>query len=426
MPSILPRLRSWFALAALGLTVGASFAACTPTTDLDEVDDESVEETESNLSTAARRERLTHVRDVARKRGLTNPVLVAGIANAETRLSHCWSELTWACKGPWSADCNGPVAAGASDGACWERQGGLGMFQFDAGDYDDTIAREGSRVLSVDGNIDAAIDFIVAMVRDTSLVGGVSTDAQAIAWMNGATVGSSRYDTWLRVVVTHYNGCRQGQCSIFWDRYDSYDTATREVLSEVGASFFTQDATKPVAPIEVDWGRETDGTYLLRAIAPTSVATIEYTLDGFSLAKGVKKDDPATTTIEKNYPAKADVTQQGVGRRLEVIGRDAAGATVARGVASVDVTTGAGVFIRQIDGDTFEIGLERAPSSVAAIEVKVDGKYVLVDEVSGAKRSTRKAVRYTFSQLGTRDFAVTTFGSDGAVRGTLNRSFALD
>jgi hypothetical protein len=51
---------------------------------------------------------------------------------------------------------------------------------------------------------------------------------------------------------------------------------------------------------------------------------------------------------------------------------------------------------------------------------------VLVDEVSGAKRSTRKAVRYTFSQLGTRDFAVTTFGSDGAVRGTLNRSFALD
>jgi hypothetical protein len=426
MPSILPRLRSWLALSALGLTLAGSFAACTPTTDLDEVDDESADTTESNLSTAARRERLKHVRDVARKRGLTNPVLVAGIANAETRLSHCWSELTWACKGPWSADCNGPVAAGASDGACWEREGGLGMFQFDAGTYDDTIAREGSRVLSVDGNIDAAIDFVVAMVRDTSLVGGVSTDAQAIAWMNGATVGSSRYDTWLRVVVTHYNGCRQGQCSIFWDRYDSYDTATREVLSEVGAAFFAQDAAKPVAPIEVDWGRESDGTYLLRAIAPTSVASIEYTLDGFTLAKGVKKDDPTTATTEKNYPAKADVTKPGESRRLEVIGRDAAGATVARGVASVDVTTGAGVFIRQIDGDTFEIGLERAPSGVAAIEVTVDGTYVLVDEVSGAKRSTRKAVRHSFTELGARDFAVTTFGTDGAVRGTLRRNFALD
>ena len=79
-----------------------------------------------------------------------NAYLLAGIAYAETGLAHCWSEATWACKGPNSSDCGGgPVIAGAGDGPCSAQQGGLGMFQFDAGTYSQTLKAYGSDVLTV-------------------------------------------------------------------------------------------------------------------------------------------------------------------------------------------------------------------------------------------------------------------------------------
>ena len=33
------------------------------------------------------------------------------IATHESGLAQCWSEATWACQGPWSADCGGSAAA---------------------------------------------------------------------------------------------------------------------------------------------------------------------------------------------------------------------------------------------------------------------------------------------------------------------------
>src|ERR1044071_4805380 len=95
--------------------------ACTP------LDEGSADErsTEQQLSGAARQPRSAAIRDVAASRGLTNGVLLAGIAQVETGLSHCWSEATWACKGPTSSFCGGPVIAGASDGPCSSQQGGL-------------------------------------------------------------------------------------------------------------------------------------------------------------------------------------------------------------------------------------------------------------------------------------------------------------
>jgi hypothetical protein len=72
----------------------------------------------------------------------------------------------------------------------------------------------------------------------------------------------------------------------------------------------------------------------------------------------------------------------------------------------------------------YEISLERPPAGVAAIEVRADN-YLLVDSVSGAARSTRLAVRYTFTQLGPRRFRVTTFNADGSVRGSLERTLTL-
>src|SRR5689334_8810926 len=85
----------------------------------------------SDLSASQRLTRATHIRDAAARRGITNGVLLAGIADSETGMAQCWSEATWACRGPTSPDCGGgPVIAGSGDGACSLRRGGLGMFQF--------------------------------------------------------------------------------------------------------------------------------------------------------------------------------------------------------------------------------------------------------------------------------------------------------
>jgi len=103
-----------------------SIPACTPST-------ADVADHDSALSGAARRPRSEAIRDVGASRGMLNGVLLAGIAQVETGLSHCWSEATWACQGPFSSYCGGPVIAGAGDGPCSDQQGGLGMFQFDTG-----------------------------------------------------------------------------------------------------------------------------------------------------------------------------------------------------------------------------------------------------------------------------------------------------
>ena len=92
------------------------------------------------------------IRDTAALAGLNNSVLLAGIAEVETTLAHCWSDAPWACKGPASASCGGgPVLAGSADGACSLERGGLGMFQFDGGIYSQTVDEYGDEVLTLEG-----------------------------------------------------------------------------------------------------------------------------------------------------------------------------------------------------------------------------------------------------------------------------------
>src|SRR5439155_456410 len=118
------------------------------------------------ISSAAKVARYTVIRDAATARGIGNAFLLAGIANDETNLAMCWSEATWACQGPGSPDCGGgPVIAGAADGPCSAEQGGLGMFQFDAGTYADTIAKYSGDVLTVAGQTSHAIDYATWMVK---------------------------------------------------------------------------------------------------------------------------------------------------------------------------------------------------------------------------------------------------------------------
>ena len=193
---------------------------------------------ESALTSAERRVRAAQIRDAAAANGITQGWLLAGIADAETRMSHCWSELTWACQGPASADCGGgPVVAGAGDGPCSIRQGGLGMFQFDAGTFEDTLRREGDRVLSIAGNVAAAVDFTPSMVIRSTYVSGVDNRDQAIEWMNGVRIGNGRWDAWIRTVTHYYNGCRPSY-SCFSSRYAHYRDNTTGVYDEMGADFW--------------------------------------------------------------------------------------------------------------------------------------------------------------------------------------------
>jgi len=89
---------------------------------------------------AAKRARLVVIRDTSAERGLSNAALLAGIAESETHVAHCWSDATYACPGPDSPSCNGPIIAGSADGPCSAMQGGLGMFQLDAGTCSGSLA----------------------------------------------------------------------------------------------------------------------------------------------------------------------------------------------------------------------------------------------------------------------------------------------
>lgn len=172
--------------------------------------------------------------------GMTNGVLLAGIAQVETGLSHCWSEATWACQGPSSTFCGGPVIAGSADGPCSSQQGGLGMFQFDGGTYAQTIARDGAEVLELDGNIRHAVDFVAARVQEE--VPGVDSQQQALDWLNGITVqaGEPRFEQWIAIVSCRYNGCCG--CST---QEAKYRNATLDATGEFEPGFWGQIVEPP-------------------------------------------------------------------------------------------------------------------------------------------------------------------------------------
>jgi hypothetical protein len=228
---------AWAALAAL---IAVCSSACTAPAEPASSERGEVAVGISLLTASERRVRAGQIRDAAFAHGMTQGYLLAGIADAETNMSHCWSELSWACQGPASPDCGGgPVVAGAGDGPCEMQQGGLGMFQFDAGTYDDTLRREGDRILTIDGNVAAAVDFVVAMLVRSVYIDGVDDAAQAIVWSNGVRPDNERWDPWIRTVTHYYNGCTPtASC---WDsRYAYYGDTTRALFDEMGAAFWNE------------------------------------------------------------------------------------------------------------------------------------------------------------------------------------------
>jgi hypothetical protein len=192
-----------------------------------------------HLSTAAKQPRYAQIRDAARARGIGNAYLLAGIANDETGLAMCWSEATWACQGPSSPDCGGgPVIAGAADGPCSARQGGLGMFQFDAGTFTDTIDHYGSDVLTIAGQTAHAIDYATWMVKISAYTTDAETDDKARAWLDRFDPNNAALvDQWISTVVRYYNGCQPGW-SCWNARYRTYSDGLRLAIDEPGGLAF--------------------------------------------------------------------------------------------------------------------------------------------------------------------------------------------
>jgi hypothetical protein len=210
------------------------------------------------LSAAVELSRLTAIRDVAASVGLDNGVLLAGIAQSETNLSHCWSEATWACKGPSSPSCGGgPVIAGASDGACSLQQGGLGMFQFDGGTFSQTLDRDGEDILLLEGNITHAVEFVQEGV--IAKIPGVNENGAALDWLNSIPMeaGDPVMEAWASFIVCRYNGCCGTGATCTKRRRDYRDNAIN-FYNQYGADFWA--ASTPPAPDDEMPEEEEQGT----------------------------------------------------------------------------------------------------------------------------------------------------------------------
>jgi hypothetical protein len=186
---------------------------------------------------AAQRERLAVIRDTAAGMGITSAALIAGIAVSETRLAHCWSEATYACMGPDSPSCGGPVIAGSADGPCAAMQGGLGLFQLDAGTWADTLARYGDAILTVEGNTAQAVSFAIdQVVRD---IPGATGWIAAADWINGVPLaaGDPVMAQWAQLLACRYNGCCAAS-ALCAPRAGGYRDHALEVYRELGEAFW--------------------------------------------------------------------------------------------------------------------------------------------------------------------------------------------
>lgn len=186
---------------------------------------------------ATKRDRLALIRETAAQMGLYNAALLGGIAVSETNLAHCWSEATYACQGPDSPSCGGPIIAGSADGPCAAMQGGLGLFQFDAGTWADTVATYGDAILTESGNTAQAVSFVVDQVVQG--VPGVTGWLAAVDWMNHVPLaaGDPVTEQWSHLIACRYNGCcaASAVCS---ERANGYRDHAIDLYQALGGAFW--------------------------------------------------------------------------------------------------------------------------------------------------------------------------------------------
>ncbi|QSQ19447.1 hypothetical protein JY651_29500 [Pyxidicoccus parkwayensis] len=231
------------------LTLALGLGACQPTEDTPEADTALAEQSQSQISATVMRQRSDLIKAVlAAEPRVDNPLLWAGIANTETGMAFCYGELSpYECPGPYSSDCNGPIVAGYWDGACSARAGGLGMFQFDyPGTYDDTLRVYGTGILTVQGSITRAVQYVIDMAWNSPYTPYFPTWQDNYNWLNNIRVGGPSWDLWLGVLARHYNGKEWGTSE--WAAVKAkYDAGTRAMLNLYGESYW-YGTTPPPPP----------------------------------------------------------------------------------------------------------------------------------------------------------------------------------
>ncbi|HEX4421302.1 MAG TPA: hypothetical protein VH165_25480 [Kofleriaceae bacterium] len=225
--------------AVLGTALVASAGACAS---------DPAPAPSGGLTAARRHDRLVLIRDTAAQMGLGNAALLGGIAVSETNLAHCWSEATYACMGPTSPSCDGPIIAGSADGPCAAMQGGLGMFQFDAGTWSETLATYGDAILTETGNTAQAVSFVVDQI--TRDVPGVTGWLAAVGWLNQVPLvtGEAMTEQWAQIMACRYNGCC-ATSALCTQRADGYRDHAIALVGELGATFWqTADRCTALPP----------------------------------------------------------------------------------------------------------------------------------------------------------------------------------
>jgi hypothetical protein len=190
------------------------------------------------LTTQQRHERLALIRDSAREVGVFNAALIGGIAISETGLAHCYGEIGTGCPGPASPSCGGePVIAGGADGPCANMQGGLGMFQFDAGTYAQTLSTYGERILTIEGNTAQVVAFLVERMKQS--IDGIEDWMGAVEYINSIPLeaGNPVTDGWGAFLACRYNGCCSQSASCL-GRGDRYRDNGIDLYEEMGADFW--------------------------------------------------------------------------------------------------------------------------------------------------------------------------------------------
>ncbi|HSR89158.1 MAG TPA: hypothetical protein VLK22_02010, partial [Candidatus Udaeobacter sp.] len=177
--------------------------------------------------------------------------MIAGTANHETSLAQCYNEfpaiLSCGNVAP-SADCpssTGGVLGGRGDGECVEMKGGIGMFQLDKGTYSDTRSFYGDGILTVDGNIEAGVDFFITKLGFHCIYTPTfQSETGVINWLNAAKFGATEYDELLTGLAACYNGCEPGWNACgngtqsHQDMKNLYDNAIHNLYNKFGDAYW--------------------------------------------------------------------------------------------------------------------------------------------------------------------------------------------
>lgn len=168
----------------------------------------------------------------------------------------------------------------------------------------------------------------------------------------------------------------------------------------------------PPRPLPFGWQRNANGTYTFTVAPGSGVAKVELRVEDYLIGA------PATSTGSGTLNYTFNVATPN--RVIEARGLASDGTLVALGNGIIDSQASTAAFVRQTGEHEYEMGLERAPSTWATVEVVVDG-LTLTDLDTGTQRSSRKAVRYKFSGLGNRTLSIIARNSAGTKVDTRTR-----